>query len=46
MDWRIRKKVMEAERLRALPPEATIDMGSDLTAFGIELAEAARRAKH
>ena len=45
-DARIRKKVAEARRLRAVSPQDGIRMGSDLTAFGRELSERARRAKH
>jgi len=45
-ETRRRKKVAEAQRLRGLTPQQGIEMGSDLTAFGRELSERARRAKH
>lgn len=43
---RRRKKIAEARRLGGTTPKQGIEMGSDLTAFGRELAERARRAKH
>lgn len=45
MAGRLQKKIREAQRLRGLSPSETIEIGSDLSAFAIELAEAARRAK-
>jgi hypothetical protein len=38
------KKVREAERLRAIPPERTLQMGFDLVRATRKLAEAADRA--
>ena len=43
---RLQKKIREAERLRPLSPQVTIDIGADLCNFAVELAEAAGRAKH
>jgi len=39
------KKRRESERLRALPPERTLEMGFSLTNFARELAAAADRAR-
>lgn len=47
MDERERrlKKRREAERLRGVPPERTLEMGFSLTNFGRDLAAAARLAR-
>lgn len=42
---RLRKKVLESVRLRALTPERTLRMGFELMEFAHRLQEAASRAR-
>lgn len=46
MEWsdRLAKKAREAERLRGVPPERTLQMGFDLLRATRKLSEAADRA--
>lgn len=42
---RLRKKILEAERMRSIPVQRSLDMGFELIAFAREFNEAAERAR-